>query len=337
MAAKIAEIEYYLPEKEVTNEEIAKEFPQWTVEKIYAKTGIMSRHVSAQNEFASDLAVKAANKLFEKGSVNREEIEFILYCTQSPDYYLPTTACLIQERLGLRTSCGALDFNLGCSGFVYGLSLAKGLLESESCRNVLLITSETYTKFINAKDRSVRTLFGDGAAATYIVNTEEGRNAIGPFIFGTDGRGGKNLIVPAGGVRLPRSQETNVEHEDDSGNIRSDDNLFMAGPEIFTFTLSSVPRAINSLLEKTGYSLDDIDLFVFHQANKFMIETLRVKCKIPANKFIIDMERVGNTVSATIPIALKGAIESGKLTKGMKIMVAGFGVGYSWAVAIIEW
>jgi 3-oxoacyl-[acyl-carrier-protein] synthase-3 len=200
----------------------------------------------------------------------------------------------------------------------------------------LLITAETYSKYININDKSVRTIFGDGAAATLISSVENISNAIGPFVFGTDGRGARNLIVPAGGMRLPRSSDTAIEHEDGNGNIRSNDNLYMAGPEIFTFTLASVPRAVTDLLIKARLNLDDIDLFVFHQANKFMIETLRVKCKIPAEKFVFEMEDIGNTVSATIPIALKRVIDAGRVRAGMKILIAGFGVGYSWSAAIVN-
>lgn len=337
MIAKISAIEYVLPECEVTNEELARDYPEWTVEKIYSKTGIMKRHITARDEFASDLAVRAAEKLFASGKITKDNVDFILYCTQSPDYRLPTTACLIQERLGVQKTCGALDFNLGCSGFVYGLSLAKGLIETGSARNVLLLTAETYSKYINPGDRSVRTIFGDAAAATLISANETDNELIGPFVFGTDGSGAKNLIVPAGGARQPCNSETAVEHRDESGCIRSDNDLYMNGSEIFVFTLNSVPSAFAELLKKSGNTIEDIDLFVFHQASKFMLDTLRIKCKIPEGKFVVAMKDIGNTVSSTIPIALKDAIGSERIKKGMRVVLIGFGVGYSWAACIIKW
>jgi 3-oxoacyl-[acyl-carrier-protein] synthase III len=337
MTARISAIEYILPECIVTNEQLALEYPEWTVKKIYEKTGIMNRHIAAPDEFASDLAVKAAERLFSSGAVNREKIDFLLFCTQSPDYRLPTTACIIQERLCIPKTCGALDYNLGCSGFVYGLALAKGMIETGSAHNVLLLTAETYSKYINPGDRSVRTIFGDAAAATLVVEDDFNVDLIGPFVFGTDGSGAKNLIVPAGGARRPTNSKTAIEHRDESGCIRSENDLYMNGTEIFTFTLRSVSAAIDALLAKTGNILEDVDLFVFHQANKFMLDTLRVKCKIPEGKFVIAMRDIGNTVSATIPIALKEVLDSGRLQKGMRVLLVGFGVGYSWAACMIEW
>jgi 3-oxoacyl-[acyl-carrier-protein] synthase-3 len=337
MTARISAIEFVLPECIVTNEQLALEYPEWTVKKIYEKTGIMNRHIAAPDEFASDLAVKAAEKLFSSGAINREKIDLILFCTQSPDYRLPTTACIIQERLRIPKTCGALDYNLGCSGFVYGLALAKGMIETGSAHNVLLLTAETYSKYINPGDRSVRTIFGDAAAATLITEDTYTEELIGPFIFGTDGSGAKNLIVPAGGARHPSDSETAIEHRDESGCIRSENDLYMNGTEIFTFTLKSVSTAVEQLLKKAGNMLEDIDLFVFHQANKFMLDTLRVKCKIPESKYVVAMKDIGNTVSSTIPIAIKEALDSGQLKKGMRVLLVGFGVGYSWATCIIEW
>jgi 3-oxoacyl-[acyl-carrier-protein] synthase-3 len=242
----------------------------------------------------------------------------------------------MQHRLGLSTSCGALDINQGCSGFIYGLSLAKGLIESRIVTNVLLVTAETYSKFIHPKDRSVRTIFSDGAAATLITAIESDDECLGPFILGTDGRGAQQLIVPAGGLRMPLSPETAVERDDGSGNIRSHQNLFMNGPEIFTFTLQTVPVAVAQLLQKAGMRLEDVDFFVFHQANKFMLEHLRKKLKIPPEKFCLNLESYGNTVSSTIPMALQTARGRGQTQTGDKVMLVGFGVGYSWAASMIK-
>lgn len=337
MKAKISAIEYALPEGVLTNEDLVREYPDWSVEKIAEKTGIDRRHVVAAGECSSDLGVGAAEKLFASGAIAASSIDYLIFCTQSPDYFLPTTACVIQDRLGLATSIGAFDFNLGCSGFVYGLGLAKGLVETGQARNVLLLTAETYSKFIHPGDRSVRTLFGDAGAATLISAVASESEAIGPFVYGTDGSGAKNLIVSAGGMRRPFSEETAVVCEDEQGNLRALDNLYMNGSEIFTFTLGSVPKAVKALLDKSGKSMEEIDLFIFHQANRFMLDHLRKKCKIPEEKFVLAYQKFGNTVSCTIPIALKEAESTGQLRKGMRVMLVGFGVGYSWGANLIEW
>lgn len=334
--AAIKGLSYYIPAEKLTNAQLAREFQDWGVEKIYEKTGISLRGVAGPDECASDLGVAAAKKLFETVVCNREEIQFLLFCTQSPDYFLPATACIVQNRLGLKTSCGALDFNLGCSGFVYGLALAKSLIESGIVENVLLITAETYTKFINPRDKSVRTLFGDGAAATFITAIEAEEEAIGPFVFGTDGRGAKKLIVPAGGLRLPWSPGIAMKKDDGAGNFRSAQDLFMDGPAILNFTLKAVPKVLKQLLEVSSMTLEEMDYFVFHQASRFMLERLRDKIKIPREKFCINMESYGNTVSATIPMALEIELQEGKIKNGDKVVIIGFGVGYSWAAAIIR-
>lgn len=341
MLARIAAIEYHLPDAVSTSADLAAQYPDWSVEKIEGKTGISKRHIAAADECSSDLGVIAAKKLFSAGACQPKDIEFLLFCTQSPDYFLPTTACLMQDRLGIPTSAGALDFNLGCSGYIYGLGLAKGLIETGQARRILFITAETYSKFINPGDKSVRTIFGDAASATLI----EGREAasrddaapLGPFVYGTDGRGGENLIVPVGGLRRARSPDSAQETADDSGNVRSPRNIYMNGPEIFTFTLQSVPKLVQDLLSSSRLAIDNIDLFVFHQANEYMLEHLRKRIKIPPEKFFIHLRDCGNTVSSTIPIALKHAAEQGRLKPGHRVMLVGFGVGYSWGATLVRW
>ena len=334
-SSHIGRIAYYLPEQILTNDELARLYVGWTAEKILEKTGIHARHVSGKNETAGDLAEKAAARLFSEQSIPPGSIDFVLLATQSPDYALPTTACMLQTRLGIPTSAGALDFNLGCSAYVYGLSLAKGLIASGTATHVLLLTAETYTKHIHPMDKSARTIFGDGAAATVVslADTE----GIGEFVLGTDGRGYDKLIVPSGGMRLRPSLETAVEITDDSGNTRSQDHLFMDGMEIFNFTIDTVPRTVNETLAKNGMAKEDVDLFVFHQANRYMLDFLRKKCKIDPAKFYMNFADCGNTVSASIPIALARAVQDGALKPGMKVMLVGFGVGLSWGAVVVKW
>lgn len=332
-SARIAAIACHLPEAVLDNDALALAFPDWSAQKILDKTGIASRHIAAAGETAADLAFHAAEKLFAAHAIDRAGIDFVILCTQAPDYLLPTSACILQDRLGLPTSCGALDINLGCSGYVYALAMAKGLIDAGIRKQVLLLTADTYSKLINPRDRSVRTLFGDGAAAT-LVRGADGQGHIGPFVLGTDGAGARHLMVPAGGMRTPRSAATALEHADASGNLRSADNLFMDGAEIMQFTLSSVPRVMRELLAAAGKTLDDIDHVIFHQANQFMLEALRKKIKIPAEKFIVEIDTVGNTVSSTIPIAIARATASGRIRPGDTALLLGFGVGYSWAGTI---
>jgi 3-oxoacyl-[acyl-carrier-protein] synthase-3 len=325
MKATIKQIAVYLPEKIYTNEDIEVRFPEWSIKKVSEKTGINIRHHSADNEFASDMGVKSALKLFEEYSIDPQSIDFLLFCTQSPDYFLPTSSCIIQDKLGLKTSCGAFDFNLGCSGFIYGLSVAKGLIETGQAKNVLLITSETYTKHIHSEDKGNLSIFGDASTSTFISQTEN--ESLYGFVFGTDGRGFEKLIVKNGGMKNQKNSD------------KSDQNnyLFMNGAEIFSFTLTRVPELVNKTLEKSKLNMEDIDLFIFHQANKYMLDSLRKKIGIPENKFYSYLSDVGNTVSSTIPIALENAIKEKKLLPGMKTMLVGFGVGYSWGACIFEY
>ena len=318
---RISEIETYFPEKKVTNEDLQKEFPEWSPEKIFNKVGVKQRYTASAEETVLELAVKASEKLLKK--IDKNEIDFILFCTQSPDYHLPTTACILQDRLGLRKDIGALDFNLGCSGFVYGLSIAKGLIATGVAQNILLVTAETYTKYLRKSDKSNRTIFGDGATATLIQKDETKENF--QFILGTDGSGYDNLIVRNGGGR------NRINKEDEAGNC-----LYMNGQNIFIFTIEKIPALVKEILEKNNLTKNDVDYYIFHQANAHILRRQREILEIPEEKFYINLEKYGNTVSSTIPIALKDALETGKVKKGQKIMLIGFGVGLSWGATIVE-
>lgn len=330
MEAYIKAISYYLPDTVLSNEELIKAFPEWTVDKIANKVGIKERHVASKEEAVSDLAVNAALRLFEETGIERNDIDFVLLCTQSPDYFLPSTACIVQERLGLSTHTGALDFNLGCSGYIYGLSLAKGLIAGGIAKNVLLLTAEMYTKHLHPRDKGNRTIFGDAATASVI--STEGYAQIGNFSLGTDGKGAENLIVKTGALK--HKDKVNDLQFDENGNPLSSDYLYMNGTEIFNFTLDAVPPLVCETLQKNNLEMTNVDLFVFHQANKYMINFLRKKLKIEEDKFYVYLETVGNTVSSTIPIALCEAKKEERLIG--KILLAGFGVGYSWGGVILN-
>lgn len=330
MDAYIKAISYYLPEKIVTNEQLVQEFPEWSVEKIAKKVGINERHIAADDETAGDMAYKAAEKLIQENSIDREGIDFVLLCTQSPDYFLPSTSCIIQDKLGLSTRCGAFDFNLGCSGYEYGLAVAKSLIVSGISKNVLLLTAETYNKHIHPKDKGNRTIFGDGASASLI--SSEGFAKIGDFVLGTDGSGYDRLIHKTGAMR--QYQPLNDLQFDENGTPLSSDHLFMDGKAIFDFTSDIVPPMIEETLSKNSLTMTDVDLFVFHQANRYMINYLRKLMEIDKERFYVLMETVGNTVSSTIPIALCEAQKEGKLHGN--IVLAGFGVGLSYGAVVIK-
>lgn len=335
VGARIAAIATHLPETVLDNAALADVFETWTADKIFEKTGIRERRIAADGETALDLGAAAAERLFSDRRVERDSVDFLIFCSQAPDYILPTSACVLQDRLGLPRTAGALDINLGCSGFVYGLSLAAGLIAAGSAASVLLVTADTYSKFIHERDRSVRTLFGDGAAATMIQSTNDGA-MIGPFVFGTDGRGAGDLIVETGGARNPRSKDTRVPMEDSFGNIRSRDNLYMNGSAVMSFTLREVPRTWTSLKAKAGLEDDDFDHVILHQANQFMLDTLVRKLRLPRDKTPYFFENIGNTVSSTIPFVLEDMMARNTLPHGSKVGLLGFGVGLSWAGGIVQ-
>lgn len=329
MQAYIKAISYYLPEEILTNEKLSELFPEWSIEKIVGKIGINTRHIAGERETASDMAFKASQRLFKEWNILPQDIDFIILCTQNPDYYLPTTACILQNSLNIPTSAGALDINLGCSGYVYGLALAKGLIASGVAHNILLITSELYTRRIHPKDKANRSIFGDAATATLVAN--DGFAEIGDFALGTDGSGSENLMIKTGGMKF---QDKQKEERLENSIFYSSDHIFMNGPEIFTFTINRIPKLVQDTLLKNGLQEIDINLYVFHQANKYMMDYLRRKMKVDEDRFYYYLSEVGNTVSSTIPIALNEAYKNQKL-KG-NVMIAGFGVGYSWAATILK-
>jgi 3-oxoacyl-[acyl-carrier-protein] synthase-3 len=321
--AAVGPIAVHLPERVETNAQLKAEFPGWDLDLIYAKTGIAARHIAAEGECASDLAVKAAQRLFHEYDVDPRSIDFVLLCTQTPDYPLPTTACLLQNRLGLKTSVGALDFNLGCSGFVYGLSLADGLIRGGVARRVLLLTAETYSKYIHPTDRSLRTIFGDGAAATLVEAAEE--PTLSAFQFGTDGTGADTLLVTKGGAR-PAEDAIKPRHRQ-----RWESDLYMDGPSLINFTVAAIPSLVADVLAAAKLTDKDVDLYLFHQATLKMLDQLRERMGVSRERFPIVLENYGNTVSSTIPILIDTLRKDGRLKRGMRSMLVGFGVGWSWA------
>ena len=330
----IRAISVYLPEKILDNAELVRQFGTWTEGRIFSKTGVLRRHV-VDGELVSDLATSAGEKLFCEHGINREEIDFLLLCTECPDYFLPATACIVQHRLGLGKNIGALDYNLGCSGFIYGLALSKGLIAAGVAKKILLITADTITRTINPMDKSTRTIFGDAAAATLLEASDH--SGVGNFSLGTNGSGAGKIIVPAGAWAQPSSPETCKETVNSWGNARTPENLFMDGPGVLDFTLEVAPPCFNEILKKNDVDLSNIKLVVLHQASRLLLEKIRDTLGIPEEKFVFNMENYGNTVGCTIPITLHDMELSGRLQKGDQVLVMGFGVGLSWGGTVIKW
>lgn len=297
-------------------------------------TGVRERYVCAEGETSLDLAMTACEKLFLRGKVTKKDVGAIILCSQSPDYIMPPNSTILHRRLGLPMSVTAFDYTLACSGYIYGLFMAKAFIESNLLDNIILVTAEAYSKYINVDDRGTVTLFGDGAAATLIRRGEKG---VATIELGTDGSGGDCFNVPAGGTRIPKTAETRVETVDDSGNIRTLENIHMDGQAVLKLIKQQVPDCVRSVLGKGGYSHEDIDLYVFHQSSKLSLDYLERSLRLPAEKVWRNLELVGNTVSASIPIAIRDAELAGRIVPGNRLLLAGFGVGFSWGACVVDW
>lgn len=333
MGVRIRNIEFTTASTKVTNDDLKDEFQEYNFKRFETRVGIKQRFVAAKNETTLSLAKKACNKLLEKSNLKRNDIDYLILCTQSPEYKLPTTACILQDQLNLSKDIGAFDFNLGCSGYVYGLFIAKKIVCKER-KNVLLVTSETYSKLLHPEDRSNRSIFGDAATATWVQYSET--SEIGDFILGTDGSGYDKLIVKNGGDRYTiNSNPKKLSYG--SGNYYTENNLYMDGPEIYNFTSTKIPEVINETLRKNNLEKDEVDQFILHQANKILLNQIRVSLGIDKEKFYINLDYYGNTVSNTIPIALKEYLNQSKdINKTRSIILTGFGVGLSWASCLIK-
>ena len=318
-----------MPEKVSEVSDLAEKFGAESIQKIMASTGVFRRHV-VDSECSSDLCVAAAERLMADLSVDRSSIDTLIFVSQTHDHTLPATACILQERLQLSVGVAAFDVALGCSGYVYGLWLASSLISGGGSRRVLLLVGDTISKIVSGEDRSVAALFGDAGSATLLQYDENAQPM--SFALGTDGRGAKNLIVPAGGFRDRNGDLSEVSEPE----VRGAFDLFMNGAEIFAFTLARVPSLVKALHESRSDLGAGIDHYVFHQANKFMLEHLAKRMKLPREKVVLDLESVGNTSCTSIPLALSLAdLEKDNRVTGL-MMLAGFGVGYSWAGCIVD-
>lgn len=325
----------YLPERVLSNEDLATLFPGLKVKELTRLTGVYQRHIAAPDETAADMAFKAAEALFAQHPDLRNNIDFIILCTAGGDYNTPASACILQHRLGLKQECGAFDFNQGCTGYLYGLSLAKGLIMSRAATNVLLLTSEAITKTIHQDDKSNRAIFGDGATASLICRSEQHNTGLGEFVFGTDGSRFEEIIIRHGRERHPLPESAQPDFTDAFGNIRNHARFYMNGQAVFQFSVSKAPEMVRQLLEKNSLTAEQIGLYIFHQANQVILETIGKKLGISPEKNLICLANTGNTVASTIPFALDYAGKHGLLNSGTRVLLGGFGVGFSWGGTVL--
>ncbi|MCV4341931.1 3-oxoacyl-ACP synthase III family protein [Pseudomonas capsici] len=317
-----------LPPEVANVADLADRFGEESVQKIMASTGIESRRI-VSSECASDLCVAAAERLITDLGIERSSIDTLIFVSQTRDYILPATACSLQARLGLDSSTAAFDVGLGCSGYVYGVWLASSLLASSNSRRVLLLVGDTISKLVADDDRSVAALFGDAGSATVLDYDPQASSV--PFVLGSDGRGEKNLIVPGGGFRDRQGSDVSTAEP----GVRGPFDLYMNGAEIFAFTLARIPKLVKTLQESEEDGGLGIDKYVFHQANKFMLEHLAKKIRLDPEKVVLNMKDVGNTSGVSIPLAL--CLDAGTSnTVSGRYLLAGFGVGYSWAGCVLQ-
>jgi 3-oxoacyl-[acyl-carrier-protein] synthase III len=327
---------FTLPDEVLSYESLEERFGVDVMKKTFSGSGIRNRRIAPLDVTGSDMAYDAAGEMLDHFAIDRDTIDLLVYCTQSPDYLMPTTACILQDRLGLSKRCAAFDINLGCSQYIYGLSVAHSMIAAGVASRALVMTGDTMSRTLHPRDRSVVPLLGDGASATLLGSVPEGQGFLG-FELGTDGSGHQYLMMPASGFRLPRSEHTAREVTDGEGNTRTQEHLFMNGAAIFHFAISVVPGTVLRLLDRHGFSVDDVDLFVFHQANRFMLDYLFKKMTIPLEKTHICMEEIGNTSGSTVPIALTDAWRAGKIRPGALVLMIAFGVGFSWGGTLVRW
>jgi 3-oxoacyl-[acyl-carrier-protein] synthase-3 len=305
------------------------------IAKIIANTGIAQRHVSPSSICSSDLCQAAAEQLLEELNWPRESVDALIFTSQTPDHVLPATSCLLQARLGLPKHCAAFDINLGCSGYVYGLWVASRLINgSGGPRRVLLLAGDTISKLASPRDRTTMFLFGDAGTATALEFADDADRMT--FVLGTDGTGKDQLVVPAGGFRQPRDRTTSIRTERENGNFRSDEELYMNGAEVFTFTLREVPKLIESVVSDAGWSLEEVDHLVMHQASGFILQHITKRLRIPRENWVHALEQYGNTSCASIPLAISQTLRDRMSQMSARVMLAGFGVGFSWAAAALR-
>ncbi len=334
MRVSIESIEYALPDQIVTNDDLVREYPGWDMKRLVERTGVEERRIATANETAVDLGYRACLALDAKGALKADQIDALIFCTETPDFPLPPNSTVLHGLLNLSNNVMAFDITLACSGFVYAIGIARSLVLSRTAGRVLIVTADTYSRLIHPGDRSSRCLFGDGGAAT-IVGPGPGLEIL-DIDFKTSGVNHGRFIVHAGGSRIPRSDATCETTVDRSGNIRTAEHIEMDGFGVLSFFNSVVPQAVRNMLQRSNLSREEIDCYVFHQASLVALQGIARGLGISSERMVINLAKIGNLVSASVPIALRDAIDEGRLKSGQMAILCGFGVGLSWATALVK-
>ena len=322
-----------VPSRVIDNYKYTEHFPEEEVCKVVDKIGVFERRFVDDKTCASDLCFAAAERLFKDNSINREEIDLVVFVSQTPDYRMPATSILLQERLGLPMSTIAFDVNLGCSGFLYGLSIVYSFMERSGLRKALLLDGETRSKVYSPKDRQAAFIFGDAGVAALIERDEKFGES--HFSLNSDGSRGELIMIPGGGYRNMSSAETLRERVvDEYGNIRTDEHGYMKGGDVFNFVISEIPKDIKRLCVETSNDIADMDYYIFHQANNFINSYIAKKMKLDTSKIPSTIHKYGNTSSVSVPLTIVSELQ-GKLCGRKQLMLSAFGVGMAWATAIV--
>ncbi len=334
MGVGISSIAYSLGSCVLTNDELKKQFPHWNFEYLETRTGVKERPICGPNETALDFAVNACKTLIDSGELRPDEVDAVIFCTETPDHIIPPNACILHDALGLQPNTAAFDITHACSGYPYALMLAKSMVVSGAASQVLIANSDTYSKLISPQDRATRALFGDGGAVS-IITAKSPEFVIKDIHLGTAGAYYKRFYIEGGGARVPDVKDIYMV-EDKSGNIRGSNHISMDGLGILTFFNTLLPSEIKNFLGKNNLLISDIDLMISHQSSAVSLEGLRRALKIENEQFFVDIEKTGNLVSASIPIAFSRASKNKKMVSGDKILLCGFGVGLSWGLVLLE-
>lgn len=336
--AVIRDVAVSLPESTVTNDDLLAALPAPKASLLARRAGVEQRHIAGPGQTALDLGEAACRELFAGHADLAEQIDILVFCTQTPDHPLPPNSCALHGRLGLSDQVMSFDVPHACSAFVYALQLVDALFQAAAGTNALIVTADTYSSLISAEDRATRVLFGDGAAATWLSTSSEPERGAIDFRCGTDGKGFSAFMVPAGGTRMPVTDAVRADKSiDNSGNARTPAHIAMNGQEILTFVGARMPDSIKGLLARNELQLDDLDLLVFHQASAVVLDTLTMRLGVDPDRVVRSLQLTGNTVSASIPMTLHQALGDGRLAPGDLVLLCGFGAGLSWGSALVRW
>lgn len=332
--SRVAAVASVIPKKKYSLMNLAEKYGEKEITRIIKATGIREVTVAEEGMTSSDYAFEAARRLIDEININVSDIDGLIFLTESPDYIIPNTAAVLQQRLGLRNDTVNMDLRYGCAGYVYGLFQASLLVESGYCKNVLFLAGDTISHYVNDEDRSLKMVNGDAACATLITSSDECESSC--YSFYVDGSGLTSLYIPAGGRRKPmKPGVTDAMNYDEDGNGRTEENLYMNGMDIMVFAMRKVPYLVEDLLSKTKWEKEDVDLFAFHQANKMIVDRIAKTLHVPSDKIPLCMEHTGNCGFDSIPLMLC-TLYPGVNPCLKKVIACGFGAGLIAAAGALD-